>query len=182
MKKEIFQEIEIPEGVEVSLEGFGKVRVKGTEGEVSREFDIPKITLEKKDNKVIVGSEKATKREKKLINTIGTRIRNMVDGVKEKFVYKLKICSSHFPMTAELKDNEFILNNFFGEKVPRKAKIPQGVDVNVEKEEITVASHDKELAGQVAATLERITRLTTKDRRIFQDGIFITSKPEKIKK
>ena len=179
MKKSIYKEIEIPESVEASIIGNGIINIKGPEGEITRIFKIPKIKLEKKDNKIFVGSDKATKTEKKKNITIGTRIQNMVKGVQNKYEYSLKICSSHFPMTAEVKDKEFVLKNFFGEKIPRKLKFPEGVETELKKEDITIKSHDKELAGQIAANLERLTRLTSKDRRIFQDGIYITSKPEK---
>ena len=41
---------------------------------------------------------------------------------------------------------------------------------------ITVRSSDKEIGGQMAADIERITKVIKKDRRVFQDGIFITNK------
>jgi large subunit ribosomal protein L6 len=175
MKKELYQKIEIPEGVEVELNG-NKVIVKGKEGVNEREFDISNLILEKKENEIIIGNKKATKKEKRKMNTLAAHIRNMIRGVQEKFEYKLKICFSHFPITVEVKENEALIKNFLGERVPRKMKIPSGVDVKVEKEIITVSSPSIELAGQVAANFENVTRISSRDRRVFQDGIFIISK------
>ncbi|MBU2503975.1 MAG: 50S ribosomal protein L6 [Nanoarchaeota archaeon] len=175
MKKEIFQEIEIPEGVEVSVEE-GLVKVKGPEGESERKFNVIGLEFKKEGNKIIIGNKKATKNYKKIINTFASHIKNMIKGVTEKFEYKLKICFSHFPITVEIKDGQAVIKNFLGEKTPRKAKVPSGVDVDIQGELITIKSVSKELAGQVAATFEAITKVRNRDRRVFQDGIFMTSK------
>ena len=175
MRKEIIQQIEIPEGVEANIEG-NKLIVKGEKGENEREFKIGKIDFQKKDNLIILGYKKATKKEKKIINTVASHIRNMLKGVKENFEYKLKICSSHFPITVDVQDNEATVKNFLGEKIPRKVKIPKDVEVNIDREIITITSNDKESAGQAAANFEKATKIRNKDRRIFQDGIFITNK------
>lgn len=178
MKKEIFQTIEIPENIEVNLDG-NLLIVKGPEGELKREFDLHNLEFKKENNKIIVGHKKATKRDKKMINTIRAHINNMIQGVTKKFEYTLKICHSHFPMNVEVKDKEVIIKNFLGERVPRKAKILEGVDVKIDKEIITVNSTNKELAGQTAANIEKSTRIRKKDRRIFQDGIYIITKSGK---
>jgi len=175
MKKEIFQEIEIPEGVEAEIIE-NVLTIKGKEGEIKKKFNINKITFEKKDNKIIIRNKKATKNEKKMINTISAHIKNMIKGVQEKFEYVLKICSSHFPMSVEIVGNEAIIKNFLGEKIPRKAKIIENVNVEINGDIITINSHDKELAGQTAANFEKATKIRSRDRRVFQDGIFITSK------
>ena len=175
MKKELFVTIDIPEGVEVKIDG-DIVETKGIAGENKREFDATNLVLEKKDNQIIIGNKKATKKEKKRMNTLAAHIKNMIKGVQEKFEYQLKICFSHFPMTVELKENEAIVKNFLGEKIPRKLQILKGVDVKADKEIITVSSVDKELAGQVAANFETATKVPMKDRRVFQDGIYITDK------
>lgn len=176
MKKELQQTIEIPEGIEINLEE-NELSVKGEHGENKRKFNFGKLDVEKKDNKIIIGNKKSTKREKKLMNTIVAHINNMIKGVQEKFEYKLKICFSHFPFSVEVQGNQATIKNFLGEKIPRKLQILEGVEVKVEKEIITMNSINKELAGQTAANFEKATRITNRDRRIFQDGIFITNKP-----
>ncbi len=44
MRKEIFKEVIIPEGVEVNIHG-NTVSVKGKEGEVTRKFNIRNLTF-----------------------------------------------------------------------------------------------------------------------------------------
>jgi len=175
MKKELTTRIEIPEGVEVSVDG-SKVTVKSGDKKNEREFDLLSIKLEKKGNEIILEEKKASKKEKRRMNTIASHIKNMIKGIKEKFEYKLKICFSHFPITVELKGNEAIIKNFLGERFPRRVKMPEGANIKIDKEIITVDSYDKEIAGQAAANFEMVTRIVNRDRRIFQDGIFITSK------
>ncbi len=57
-----------------------------------------------------------------------------------------------------------------------KIHLPEA-KVDIKGTSITVSSSNIEAAGQTAANLEKATRLTGRDRRIFQDGIFITEKP-----
>lgn len=178
MHKELFKEIEIPDGVEAEIEG-NSIIIKGKEGEVKKKFDTSKLIFEKVGDKIRIGNKKSTKREKKMMNTITKHINNMIRGVQEKFEYHLKICFSHFPITVEIKGNDALIKNFLGEKIPRKMKILEGTEVKVDKEKITVRSADKELAGQTAANFEKATIISKRDRRVFQDGIFITNKSGK---
>ena len=178
MKREIFQKIEIPDGIDVKIDG-NCVEIKSGGKETKKMFNTNKISLKKEGGEIVVGSGKASKNEKKMINTIAAHLRNMIKGFKGEFEYKLKVCSSHFPISTELKGNEVLINNFLGEKVPRKARILEGVNVRIDKDVITISSSNKESAGQTASNLEKATWIRLRDRRIFQDGIFITSKAGK---
>jgi large subunit ribosomal protein L6 len=175
MKKEIYQKIKIPEEVEVNING-NFIQIKGKEGENSRFFNLNGVELKKEGDAILVGYKKATKREKKTINTTTAHIKNMLKGVQEKFEYNLKICFSHFPTTVEVKGNEAIIKNFLGEKTPRKINLPEGIDVKVDKQNIKITSIDKEKVGQAAANFERITKVRGRDRRVFQDGIYLINK------
>jgi large subunit ribosomal protein L6 len=178
MKKEFSQEIEISDGVEIKKEGK-KIIVKGSQGEVSKEFNFGKLKYENKDGKVILSYPSATRNNKRMINTIAAHLKNMIKGSKNKFEYKLKICSSHFPINIEIKGNEILIKNFLGEKTPRKCYIPEGAEVQVNKDIITVKSANKEIGGQAAANFEAATKITNRDRRVFQDGIYIINKDGK---
>lgn len=178
MKKELSQEIEIPEGTEIALEG-NFIIVKGSQGENKKKFNLKNLQVHKEHNHLAVGCKKATKKEKKRINTMMAHLKNMIEGVSKKFEYRLKICYSHFPITAEIKGKEMIIKNFMGERANRKLKILEGADVDVDKEIIIVRSVNKEIAGQMSANIEKNTKINKKDRRVFQDGIFITSKAGK---
>jgi large subunit ribosomal protein L6 len=177
MKKEYYKKISIPNGVEVELDK-AKAIVKGQEGIVERDFNLSNLEFKKEDNTIIIGHKKATKKEKRLINTVSSHIKNMILGVQKNFEYKLKVCYSHFPISVEFKNEnrEFIIKNFLGEIKPRKVIIPNGVDIKIEKDIILVRSPNKELAGQTAAKIEAATRIKSRDRRVFQDGIFIINK------
>ncbi len=174
----MIESVEMPSGTFPSV-GGDEVTVKGPKGEVRRVFKNPKIKIYVKDNELFFESENATKREKTVMGSYTAHIRNIVRGVNEKHIYKLKICSGHFPMNVSVSGKNFVIKNFLGEKVPRTLTLKEGVDVKVQGNEVLVESSDKELAGLTAADIEQLTRRTGYDRRIFQDGIYIFVKDGK---
>lgn len=176
MKKLFSQEIILPEGVDVKKEDK-KIIVKGNQGEASKEFNFGKIKFEKKDGKILLSHPAATRKEKRMINTIVAHLKNLINGVQNKFEYKLKVCSSHFPINIEMKGNNVLIKNFLGEKTPRKCILPKGAEIEINKDIITIKSSNREIAGQAAANFETVTKVRNRDRRVFQDGVYITSKP-----
>ena len=176
MKRDYLEKIQVSEGVEAEVDGK-VVRVKADGLENERQFD-GNVNIRKEGNEIILEAKKGTKREKKMLKTMRAHIKNMVKGMKDKFVYKLQICSVHFPISIVIEGKNLLIKNFLGERSPRKLKLKDGVDVKVEGEFIIVESHNKELAGQTAGDIEKIAMIRKMDRRIFQDGIFIVSKAE----
>lgn len=167
--------VSIPANIQVTFVE-GKIKLKGPQGELERMFAYPGIKLEVKDNKIILSAKVAKKEEKRIIHTFESHLKNMIQGCLQKYVYKLKICSSHFPMSVGVEGEIVIIKNFFGEKKPRKAKIIKGVDVKVSGDEVTVQGNDIEKVGQTAANMEKATKRPAFDRRRFQDGIYIIQK------
>lgn len=177
MKQEISKEIAVPEDISIELDG-NMINIKGPKGELKKEFFCSNIKLKKEDGKIVLYADKTTKREKKMLGTIAAHIKNMILGVKEGFTYKLQICSVHFPINIQLDaaNKQVIIKNFLGEVKERRAQIADNVDVKVDGDIITVTSLDKETAGQTAANIEVATKIKKRDRRVFQDGIYIIEK------
>ena len=147
---------------------------------LSREFRHPKVTVREADSGLEVFCDLPRRKDKAIAGTWAAHLRNMVKGVEEGFEYKLRAVYSHFPMTLKVEGNKMTISNLFGEKVPRVAKLPWSpseVEVKVEnKTEVTVKGSDREKVGQTAANIERACKIRNRDRRVFQDGIYITSK------
>ncbi|MGM5479993.1 MAG: 50S ribosomal protein L6 [Nanobdellota archaeon] len=181
--KKIQEYIPLPEGITTSCED-AVLTVKGEKGEISRRFFHPKvqITVSKDDDSdcVELSSAKDSLREKKIVRTFRAHIRNMFTGVTEGHEYQLKVCSGHFPMTVSAKNNTLEVKNLFGESVPRKQSFDKDVSVSVDGEIITVTGIDKELVSQTAASFERLTKRSGFDRKVFQDGIYIIKKDDKL--
>jgi len=172
-------EVELIEGVSAVYENNTLV-VSGPKGEISKHLRFPNVYLKVEGNKILIGTKKYSKNEKKIIFTYKAHAKNLVKGVTEGFNYSLVVVYAKFPMKVELKGQIFSVKNFLGEKVPRTCKIATDVKVVIKAEkEISVSGIDKEKVGQTAATIEQLTRINHLDRRVVQDGIFITEKPHR---
>ncbi len=172
MHADVEEKIELPQGVTASLDS--ELVVKGPKGEVKRK--VPS-NVKVEGNTITVSAKNATRNEKRMVMTTLSHINNMVKGVMDGYNYSLQICTVHFPMNVSIDKGEVVIKNFLGEAKERKAKILPGVDAKVEGDFIRIFSIDKEAAGQTAANIETATRVRRRDRRVFQDGIWITEKP-----
>lgn len=170
----IREEIEIPEGVEVIIDD--EVSVKGPNGEISRKFTYPNVTITKEDNTVVLETVFPKKKDKSMIGTTKAHITNMIIGVTEGFTYHMKIVFAHFPMTVKAQGDIVTIENFIGERHPRTSKIVGGAKVSVKGDEVTITGVNKEDVGQTMANLEQATKIKGKDPRVFQDGIYLVSK------
>lgn len=170
------EEIKIPDGIQVTVEGK-TVHVKGQKGLISKVLAHPKIALAVQNNIVQIScSQSPRRREKALIGTYKAHIRNMITGVSHGYECKMKTVFSHFPIKTSVEGNHLLIQNFLGERFPRKAEILDSVKVDVKGETITLTSIDKDKVGQTAANIERATKVKNRDIRVFQDGIYIVKR------
>ncbi|MCD6445623.1 50S ribosomal protein L6 [Candidatus Bathyarchaeota archaeon] len=174
---EVSKIIQVPDDVQVSLEGK-KITVKGEKGTLTRDFSHAPISIELNDKTIRIWAEWPRKKEAALVGTIYSHIQNMITGVKKGFTYKLKIVFSHFPISVKVQDKTVLIENFTGERNPRKVKIMGDTQVRVEKEDVIVQGINLEDVSQTAANIEQATKVKKKDPRVFLDGIYVYEKTE----
>lgn len=168
--------IEIPEDMDAEMDGDILI-LSRQDREVENKFKHPLVDVEVENGKITLEGKKENSKVKGVVGTFESKIENAVNGLREGFEYKMKIVYRHFPMDVTVKGDELEVKNFVGEREPRKVDIPQGVEVEVQEEDIYVRGPDREKVGQTAANIEQKIRVHgKKDRRVFQDGIYTTRK------
>lgn len=170
-------EVEIPDDVTVEIEG-DHVQVDGPEGSVERTLSYPGVSLHVEDDAVVLETESERRKPLAALGTFESQIQNALHGVTEGYEYRMKVVYSHFPMQVSVDGDEVEVRNFLGEKHPRRTRIQGETQVRVEDDEVVLTGPDKEDVGQTAASIEQLTYINEKDVRVFQDGIYITEKPE----
>mgnify|MGYP000340530028 CR=1 FL=1 len=144
------KQIEIPEGVEIKIEGE-KVTVKGPKGEISKKFR-KEIGFDIKDKKIFVIPKIESKMTKALWGTYRQILFNMIEGVVKGFEKKLEIEGIGYK--ASMEGENLVLRVGFSH--PVVVKPPRGIKISVNNNIITVFGIDKELVGQVAANIKKV--------------------------
>lgn len=142
----------VPEKVEVSI-ADNVVSVKGPNGELKREM-LPDIAIVLEGNEITLTPEKRTKFTQALWGTYVAHIRNMIQGVTEGFEKKLTIEGVGFRWALTGKTLEMQVG--FSHSV--KVEVPEGLEVIIEKNDMTVKGIDKELVGKFAAEVRAIKK------------------------
>jgi len=171
----IDEELTVPEGVTAVLDGR-TLTVKGPNGTLKRTFDNPRITIEQGKGNVSLHCKSPRKKDKALVGTWRAHINNMYKGVTEGFEYTMKIVYSHFPIKTSVRDDKVFIENFLGERHPHQAQIVGDATVKISGDQVVITGANREEVGQTAANIESSTKITRRDPRVFQDGIYIISK------
>jgi large subunit ribosomal protein L6 len=171
----IHKEIEIPSEVTMDLKEE-VLKIKGPKGELERTFFHPRVNMKMDGKNLVIHCNNPKRAEMGLSGTWNAHVNNMIKGVVEGFHYKMRIIFSHFPIKTSVKGHELVIENFLGERHPRRAKIVEGVTAKISGDSITLEGIDKEKVGQTAANIEKATIVKGYDPRVFQDGIYLVSR------
>jgi large subunit ribosomal protein L6 len=140
--------IEIPQGVEVNISGL-EVAVKGPKGELKRTFN-PLVAIEREDSTISVKPVDESQKARGMWGLSRSLLNNMVVGVSQGFKRVLEISGVGY--RAEVAGDTLKLALGFSH--PVEYRLPKGIEASVEKNTVvTLTGYDKELLGQVAATI-----------------------------
>jgi large subunit ribosomal protein L6 len=168
-------EVKVPEGVKARLEGTTLI-VEGPLGRNVKDFSKIPVTLKVEDDTIYIETRTNRRREVAVRNTARSLVRNLIHGVQKGFAYKMKIVYAHFPINVRVEGGTVYIENFYGERAPRVAKIVGETKVEPRGDDVVVKGINLEHVSQTAANIEQATKVKRKDPRIFLDGIYIYEK------
>tara|TARA_B100001750_G_scaffold87861_1_gene69318 strand:- start:395 stop:952 length:558 start_codon:yes stop_codon:yes gene_type:complete len=164
-------ELEIPEGVTVTY-NKPMINVEGPLGKTWKSFKKIPVTIEVKDGKVFFKAQGTRDKNRAIMNTSRSLIRNLCEGVVEGYTIKMKIVFSHFPITVKVDGKTVLIENFQGERAPRKTKVWGDTKVVPKGDDVIITGHVLTDVSQTAAEIENGSRVKNKDHRVFLDGVY----------
>ena len=164
-------ELEIPEGVTVSY-NRPMITVQGPLGKTWKSFKKIPVTIDVTDGKVNFKAQGTRDKSRAIMNTSRSLIRNLCEGVVEGYTIKMKIVFSHFPITVKVEGKTVLIENFQGERAPRKTKIWGETKVVPKGDDVIITGHVLTDVSQTAAEIENGSRVKNKDHRVFLDGVY----------
>jgi len=141
------QPIAIPQGVEVNLTNTS-VEVKGSKGSLARSLP-PRVQVKTEEGEIVVTRDGDDREARAMHGLARALINNMVLGVTEGFKKDLEIQGVGYRATLQGKT----LNLQLGFSHPILYPFPDGVEIEVEKNIVTIKGIDKEKVGQTAAEI-----------------------------
>ena len=130
------------------------------------------MTIEVTDGKVLFKAQGTRDKNRAIMNTARSLIRNLCEGVLEGYTIKMKIVFSHFPITVKVDGKTVLIENFQGERAPRKTKIWGETKVVPKGDDVIITGHVLTDVSQTAAEIENGSRVKNKDHRVFLDGVY----------
>jgi len=146
--------IAVPKGVQVSIEGQ-RVVVKGSKGELQRQFD-PQVQVALQEGQLVVTRSSDAPAVRALHGLTRALLANMVHGVSTGFRKSLEIEGVGY--RAEVQGKDLVL--MVGFSHPVRYPCPTGLAFTVEQGNriIHVDGIDRELVGETAAKIRAIRR------------------------
>lgn len=135
---------------DVSVAG-GTLTVKGSKGTLTKHVH-PSVDITVDATGVSITTKDRSRLGKMLIGTFASHVKNMVQGVENRYTKKLILEGVGYRV--EVKGSDVVLTVGFSHTVA--LKIPEDVSAIVEKNIIKIEGANKESVGQFAADIRRI--------------------------
>ena len=145
--------INIPQGVEVKLEG-NTITVKGPQGELTYTFNA-ELSVVVEGSEIVVKRPTDGKQHRSLHGTTRALINNMVVGVSEGYKKVLEINGVGY--RAQLQGDTLVVSAGYSHTVPMK--LPEGIKVVCPTPtEIQITGYNKQVVGEFAAEIRAIRK------------------------
>ena len=146
------QIIHIPKGIEITKSGM-ILKVVGPKGTLTKSFN-DDVEIKIADGMVTLAINRNDKFVKSLWGTYASHIKNMIGGVE--MPYQKKLILEGVGFKSEVKGKELVLALGFSH--PVVVKIPEGITVTAEKNNISITGIDKELVGSFSAAVRALKK------------------------
>lgn len=145
--------IQIPSGVTITVDDKHLVTVVGPKGTLTQ-FGQPEVTVTVADGVATVTRATDEPLARAGHGLMRALVQNMVIGATKGFEKKLELNGVGFRVSGGGRQLEFAL----GFSHPVKYNAPEGIDLKVEKNIITVNGINKQQVGQVAAEIRALKK------------------------
>jgi large subunit ribosomal protein L6 len=146
------QPIKVPSGVTMTVDN-GLVTVNGSKGSLQQPL-LPGVKVAQEEDAIIVSRQNDEAINRARHGLMRSLLNNMVSGVSQGFEKKLEINGVGFRVQAQGQDLKFNLG--FSHDVIYK--VPQGIQINIDQNIITVSGINKQQVGQVAAEIRSLKK------------------------
>ena len=174
-------EVVIPEGITVTQKKHMLTFV-GPLGKTHKSFRLIPVDVEIVENKILLKAVGSKKKDYAILHTARSILRNICEGLIVGYTIKMKIVFAHFPVTVKVDGKNIIIENFQGERAPRRTVIVGNTNVVPGGEDIILTGEVWTDITQTAANIELKTKVKNKDHRVFLDGIYAFEKKKGLDK
>ncbi|MCL2038119.1 50S ribosomal protein L6 [Candidatus Saccharibacteria bacterium] len=145
--------IALPAGVTITVEP-DFITVKGPKGEL-KQFTLPEVDVKVDGDQIVVTRKSDEKIAKSRHGLMRSLLNNMVVGVSKGFEKKLEINGVGFRLNSKGPQE---IEMALGFSHPVNYKAPAGVELKVDKMNLTVSGIDKQQVGQTAAEIRALKK------------------------
>jgi large subunit ribosomal protein L9e len=171
-----------PEDIKATAKA-GVITIKGRRGELTKDLSHLKLDFEidEKENELVARCWFGNRKLLARVGTLMGLVKNMVIGVTNGYLFKMRYVYSHFPIQGKCEDDKsaFSFTHFMGQKEKKQVVAPKGVTIEMskdQKDEIIIQGNDLEAVSLVCGQIHQLTRIKNKDLRKFLDGIYVSER------
>lgn len=144
--------VKIPSGVTVSIEP-GQITVNGSKGSLAQ-TTMPEVSVKQENDEVIVSALNDEQISRSKHGLMRSLVQNMVTGVTTGFEKKLEVNGVGFRVN--LAGQDLKMNLGLSHEVVYR--IPEGINIKVEQNIITVSGISRQQVGQAAAEIRALKK------------------------